>query len=261
MVGYMFIRCFYMTKKIISILMSAVFILYSGNSFAVSAEEHSFISPEDIAGMSDVQPAFPSEMRAVSVTPSVDFLGGKSDGTGYSETEVLGEINTLLDNIASLSMNTVILNTSLSSEQIFYDEDLNSGMSRSITDYFSETALSRGFYLYLDLDIGNALDRFGDASLNDKIDRLAVLMRNITIKYSPDGIILDGYYEENSAGAFAEYMQNGSGIGYEQWLYEKNRRNQFWRDKLLPIICRVILRRKKTAAGTRPAAVWLFEYY
>lgn len=211
-----------MTRKIILILMSAVFILYSGNSFAVSAEEHSFISPEDIAGMSDVQPAFPSEMRAVSVTPSVDFLGGKSDGTGYSETEVLGEINALLDNIASLSMNTVILNTSLSSEQIFYDEDLNSGMSRSITDYFSETALSRGFYLYLDLDIGNALDRFGDASLNDKIDRLAVLMRNITIKYSPDGIILDGYYEENSAGAFAEYMQNGSGIGYEQWLYEKN---------------------------------------
>lgn len=189
----------------------------------VFSEENTGITAADIAGYSaERKLAFPSQMRGFYAVPSVDFLCGKPDGEGYTEEEVYSEINSMLDRAAQLSMNTLILGTSYEGI-VFYDTEINNTVTRTAVDYASEIALSRGFYLYLVFDINTALSNMDKAmTMNERIDRLAVIVRNITLRYSADGIIFDGYYGENSSEAFADYMKYGSGIGYEQWIYESN---------------------------------------
>ncbi len=189
----------------------------------VFSEEYPGITAEDIAGYSAERTlAFPSQLRGFYAVPSVDFLCGKPDGTGYTEEEVYNDINSMLDRAAALSMNTLILGMSYG-DTLFYDGELNSTVDRTAVDYAAETALSRGFYLYLVFDINAALSHMdGNMTLNERIDRLAVVVRNVTLRYSPDGIIFDGYYGEKTHESFSDYMRYGSGIGYEQWIYESN---------------------------------------
>lgn len=189
----------------------------------VFSEENAGMTAADIAGCSvERSLAFPSQLRGFYAVPSVDFLCGKPDGTGYTEEEVYADINSMLDRAASLSMNTLILGMSYE-DTLFYDGEMNSTVNRTAVDYASETALSRGFYLYLVFDINAAMSNMdGNMTLNERIDRLAVVVRNVTLRYSPDGIIFDGYYGEETHESFSDYMKYGAGIGYEQWIYESN---------------------------------------
>lgn len=208
--------------RIITVIAAAAF-LFDIWGIKLSSEEYEGITAADIAGYTaERRMAFPSQMRGFYAVPSVDFLCGKPDGEGYTEEEVCSEINSMLDRAAQLSMNTLILGTSYE-DTVFYDTEINNSVDRTPVDYATEIALSRGFYLYLVFDINTALSKMdADMTLTEKIDRLAVVVRNVTLKSSADGIIFDGYYGENSPEAFADYMKYGSGIGYEQWIYESN---------------------------------------
>lgn len=181
------------------------------------------ITDEDIAGYTYTpQFAFPSQMRGITITPTIDYVRAKEEGGGYTEAEVYEELNKLFDRAAAKAVNTLIVDTDLDGA-VFYDTDVNSSVSRSIVDYTAEAALDRGFYVYLKFDISAAMDKLGDdMSLKEKMDRLAIIIRNITVKYTVDGIIFEGYYSESTPESFGSYMDNGSGIGYENWLYDSN---------------------------------------
>ena len=58
--------------------------------------------------------------------------------------------------------------------------------------------------------------------LNDKIDYLSQCAHKLTNKYLIDGIILDGYYAQSDDDSYSDYLANGSGIGFENWLRDNS---------------------------------------
>ena len=54
----------------------------------------------------------------------------------------------------------------------------------------------------------------------DCCDYLVSEAHKFALKYRCNGIILTGFYGTNNNSAYEEYMKNGSGIGYKNWLYD-----------------------------------------
>lgn len=214
-----------MKNNVIALLLSAAVLsaavpAASVKYATVSAEDAPTITDEDISGYSaGAQFAFPSQMRGAEVTPSIDYVRPKPNGTGYTEEEVYRELNDMFDRAAVLSVNSLIINTSYGGNVFFGDAASD---SESIVQYTSESAFQRGFYVYLKFDIGAAMSSFGDIPLNDRLRRLSDTVKDMTANYSADGIIFCGTEWDNSPETFALYMKNGSGAGYENWLSEMN---------------------------------------
>lgn len=144
-------------------------------------------------------------MRAVFLTPETDF---PINGEGLSD---------ILEEVSGYGMNAVIINTS-SEEQAFYDFDL------SCQDNLNSTislAHSSGMCVYLTLDVNRMIDSVIEQGGGLK-EGFSALVHKFAMKYSCEGILLFNYYNSDTAEMYAEYLRSGSGIGYENWLYETN---------------------------------------
>lgn len=189
-----------------------------------SADEYNAaeITEGDIEGYTYTpQFAFPEKMRGAYITPTVDFVRGKPDGSGYTENEIHTELDALYNKCAEYSLNTVIIAADHNGI-CFCNTDINDDTNISVVEYAAKDAISRGFYVYIDLDLDTALDCYADEPLGDRLDRLALLIRSITVRYSADGIIFSGYGIKDDTSSFSDYMRYGSGIGYENWLKDNN---------------------------------------
>ena len=155
-------------------------------------------NPEDMISLQD-------SMRAVFLTPETDF---PINGEGLSG---------ILEEVSGYGMNAVIINTS-SEEQAFYDFDL------SCQDNLNSTislAHSSGLCVYLTLDVNRMIDSVIEQGGGLK-EGFSALVHKFAMKYSCEGILLYNYYTSDTAEMYAEYLRSGSGIGYENWLYETN---------------------------------------
>lgn len=155
-------------------------------------------NPENMISLQD-------SMRAVFLTPETDF---PINGEGLSG---------ILEEISGYGMNAVIINTS-SEEQSFYDFDL------SCQDNLNSTislAHSSGMCVYLTLDVNRMIDNVIEQGGGLK-EGFSALVHKFAMKYSCEGILLYNYYTSDTAEMYAEYLRSGSGIGYENWLYETN---------------------------------------
>lgn len=166
---------------------------------------------------------FPDNMRGVYLTPGVDFALYDADGTELDEESIVSEINYALDLAQKNCLNTVIIETS-GKYGVYYNTDMNKTANRSVLSCAAELAVEaaseRGMYVYVTFDITAALSGITEETSKARIDRFALIVHEFASKYRTDGIILDGYYSSKNSDSFAEYISNGSGIGYDNWLYE-----------------------------------------
>lgn len=145
-------------------------------------------------------------MRAVFLTPGVDFSLGAQD------------IDLMYDKAAGCSMNAVIINSSFG-DDYFYTLDL--GVEDQL-EKAVDSARFAGMRAYVTLDVNMLLKRVIKQGGGLK-EGFSAAVHKFAMKYICDGIILTDYYTVDSDEMHAEYLRSGSGIGYENWLYETNR--------------------------------------
>lgn len=172
-----------------------------------------FTEPEYTAMFS-----FPDEVRGVYITPGEDFSLYDEEGAPLSEDRVCENIGYALDSAQDKQLNAVIINTS-DEDNIYFSVDMNS-TQRSPAQLCAEEAYNRGMYVYLVFDINTVLAGITDDTAKARIDRLALTAHEFTVKHPVDGIILDGYYSSKNSESFENYMENGMGIGYGNWLID-----------------------------------------
>ncbi len=176
---------------------------------------------EALPAFTEPEPApmysFPDNMRGAYVTPGVDFGVPPEDGGELSDERINEQVSQMLDTAERNSLNSIIIMTD-SGGQAFYSADMNETVEKPLIDYAVEAAKERGFYVYLNFSLDFVLDGLKNEELQPRIDRLAIIVHGFTVKYPVDGIILDGYYSAKNNASLSDYVMNGSGIGYENWL-------------------------------------------
>ncbi len=212
---------------------SADFLAILG-SFTVSAEENdeqiTVIEPqpeinrdEELPGFTEPEfspmYSFPENMRGVYVTPTVDFGAHDEEGSAPSEEQIIASVEKMLDTAEENRLNSIIINTDYKGET-FYSTDMNETVERPLIEYAIDGAKERGFYVYLNFSIDLVLDGLKNNELQSRIDRLAIAVHSFTVKYPVDGIIFDGYYSAKNNTSLDDYVRNGSGIGYGNWLLD-----------------------------------------
>ncbi len=162
---------------------------------------------------------FPDEIRGVYISPEKDFELYDDEGNMLSEEDIYGGIEAALDRASENCLNAVIINTSVGNS-VYYSTDINKTEKHTPAELCAKAAAERGMFVYLTFDINTALSGITEENAKARIDRLALTAHEFTVKYAADGIILDGYYSERNSDAFADYMTNGAGIGYDNWLLD-----------------------------------------
>ncbi len=168
-------------------------------------------------GYTDNEPQFmftlPDNMRATIITPAVDFcLDGTTDGVA-----VTAELEEIFANFSEIGLNTVIINT-VFEDGSYYNLDMNNDDIFDPTSLAVSTAYNYGISPYVVMDLSHLLADCTDGT--KQIDTLISKVHRFALKYPCDGIILDDYYLRRSTETFGSYMDNGSGIGYTNWLYD-----------------------------------------
>lgn len=167
----------------------------------------------DISGISDM-PMFtlPEDMRASVITPSVDFCVSE----GSNEETAAAELEEIFAQFSKIGLNTVIINT-MNGENALYSIDLYEDGFDPVETAL-RTAYNYGISPYLVLDLNHLLSEEGENP--SKIDALVSRVHRFALKYPCDGIILDDYYVRRGIESFGGYMEDGSGVGYDNWLYD-----------------------------------------
>ncbi len=156
----------------------------------------------------------PNNMRATVITPGVDFCLGE---TADSST-VTAELEEIFGDFSEIGLNTVIINT-VYEDSAYYSVDMNEDEKAfDPTAIAVSTAYNYGISPYAVLDISHILSDCTDGA--KQIDTLISKVHRFALKYPCDGIILDDYYIRRNTENFGNYMDNGSGIGYDNWLYD-----------------------------------------
>lgn len=161
----------------------------------------------------------PDRMRAVTILPGEDYLTEKNEAAD----SVKKEIDAALDAAKDLGMNTVLVGTS--TEDFAAYESLTRPTANAVfdpLDYLFAGARSRGMYVYCFYDLKATYDgaklvtypRFDTALMNGIEKELGAFLE----KYSPDGLFFTNYDFPESETAFADYMNCGGGMSYQDYL-------------------------------------------
>ncbi|MBQ5319138.1 MAG: N-acetylmuramoyl-L-alanine amidase [Oscillospiraceae bacterium] len=163
--------------------------------------------------------SFPENMRGVYVTPTVDFAVPDEEGNIPSDESIYEQVEEMLVSAEENRLNSIIINTDMDGKA-FYSADMNATVEVPLVEYVIDSAKEHGFYVYLNFSIDHALDALQESELQARIDKLAIIVHSFTVKYPVDGIILDGYYSSMDNTSINDYVKNGSGIGFENWLLD-----------------------------------------
>ena len=155
----------------------------------------------------------PDNMRACVITPGVDYFTSDED----TAEALSAELEKIFANFSKIGLNTVIINT-IRDERSYYSIDMNAGEELvDPTAIAVQTAYNFGISPYVVLDLSHLML---DSASTAQIDTLISRVHRFALKYPCDGIILDDYYVCRNADTFSGYMNNGSGVGYTNWLYD-----------------------------------------
>lgn len=209
-------------KKLLRVILAASlsFAMMCTTAFAQSAEggtESSAAesSPSESAAENNIVKAptasgskinLPVGMRAVFVEPETDFSLDGSDA------------DKLCSDVRTLEMNAVIIR-STADERDHYTLEL--GESDALTDMI-EAAHKANLGAYITLDVNSLLKNVTEQGGGLKAG-FSAAAHKFAMKYNCEGILLSNYYTNDTPEMYAEYLRSGSGIGYENWLYETNR--------------------------------------
>lgn len=169
--------------------------------------------------------ALPDNMRGVELDPGKDFFASE-----MTEDELCEEVADIVSKLISWQMNTVIINTSYDGINYYLLDNEIDPLSVMI-----DTARENGLNVFLNFDVSSvdvlcvsdyvSSDIFVNP-LESKIRAVTNIVHRMTASYRIDGIIIDGYYNEDNAENFYIYQQNSDGYGFNEWLCENN--NYIW---------------------------------
>lgn len=159
--------------------------------------------------------SFPDQMRGVRVTPGKDYFKDASQSSEVTQKEV----NAIISNVTDIGINTIIIDTDYNGKA-YYTASADSNPEELAIKMLIDEAKKNYFYIYINFDINFVLNEYSALELQDKIDYLTHIAHKFSRDYLSDGIILEGYYGSKSVNNYNYYMNNGSGIGFENWLLE-----------------------------------------
>ncbi len=156
----------------------------------------------------------PNGLKAVMATPSVDFYKGEQ-----TDASLASELTDMVDRVSGYGLNALLINTD--HEDIsYYDLEINSS-ERGVIGSAIDAAHERGLSAYVVLDVNRLISAVLEQGGGLK-DGFSAEVHKFVMKYACEGIILTNYYTADSPEMYEEYMRCGSGIGYQNWLYETN---------------------------------------
>jgi len=176
-----------------------------------ASQEDDITAADLVSGESMV--FLPNGMRAVTLVPGTDFCTGEQTDAALAE-----ELPALFEELSGYDMNAVLIQSDNESEK-YYDLDMTSG--RGVLGSVIDKAHEYGFSAYVQLDV-NSLASEVIAQGGGLKAGFSAAAHKFAMKYACEGILLSDYYTSDTPEMYAEYMRSGSGIGYENWLYESN---------------------------------------
>ena len=162
----------------------------------------------------------PDEMRAVMLVAGRDYLTSPET---TDRATIAGQIDQALNAAKELTMNTIIIDTKYKDQVLFSSKTLSQAeVDLDCTDYITTKARDLGFYVYATYDVtdgmdGNAYVRLSNSD-GDTLDAVAESVGAFAEKYKFDGILLNNYYNAASGGSYAQYVQSGGGMGYQNYM-------------------------------------------
>lgn len=151
--------------------------------------------------------SLPRSLRAVFVSP----------GTDFSETGV--DAASMCEDVRSLGMNAVVIE-STNEDSAYFDLDLNNTRSDAVLAAV-EAAHAANLRAYVTLDVNELINSVIEQGGGLR-SGFSAAAHKFAIKYGCEGILVKNYYTVDTTEMYAEYLSSGSGIGYENWLYETN---------------------------------------
>lgn len=148
----------------------------------------------------------PNGMRAVFAVPETDFDLESAD------------LDKLCTDIKDLGMNAVIIESS-KDDKDYYDTELGSS---DVLNAAIDAAHKANLSAYVTLNVNSLLKKVAEQGGGLK-SGFSAAAHKFAMKYNCEGILLTDYYTKDTSEMYAEYLRSGSGIGYENWLYETNR--------------------------------------
>ena len=171
-------------------------------------EQHYETDPEISTDLT-ARAELPDNMKAAFITPGEDFAKSESSDTD-------AELSAIFERFTEIGLNTVIINT-VKDGKAYFSLDINEKQNDPVYKAI-ETAYASGISPYAVFDLGTAL---ADCQPGTNIvDDIVSKVHRFVMKYKCSGIIIDDYYTKRSISSYNEYMRNGSGIGYDKWLYD-----------------------------------------
>ncbi len=137
------------------------------------------------------------------------------DLSDFSEEGFADEFSARLKTLAEYGLNGVYIYP-YGEKSSYYNTDMNK--SGGLLDKALSLADKAGFEKYVYFDIDRTLAKCADDT--EKTNYLVTEAHKFALKYRCNGIILTGYYSPADNQSYTEYMSNGSGIGYKNWLYD-----------------------------------------
>lgn len=161
----------------------------------------------------------PSEMRAVYITPGVDYL---VDGNMNAD-KIKADIDAALASADELTMNTVILPLYYNGQAIYQKTPTVALLTEfDVLEYIITAARENGFYIYGIYDCFSGTSAgLGESPVNIDsalVDEAVMYAKSFAENYDIDGILLDNYYYEEQQNSYFTYMSAGGGMGYENYL-------------------------------------------
>lgn len=151
-------------------------------------------------------------LRAVSLTAGVDFAA--NDGAADDHQ---AELEGIFDNALEFGMNSVYIKVT-NENNSYYSTDMNNTGETDVISLAVDGAKNRGLQIYLVYDVNFVVANCPKGT--NVNDYLISETHKFALKYPVNGILLDNYYTTKDAESFNSYMANGSGIGYNNWLYD-----------------------------------------
>ena len=161
-----------------------------------------------------------------------------------TEEDYESQLSARIDELVSYGLNGVYVYPY--GEHSCFDTNMNNESDRlkNTLDILSKYGLQKFVYF----DVSKALEACPAGEY--KNDYLVSEAHKFALKYPCNGIILTGFYGENTNEYYEEYMKTGSGIGYRNWLYDVI-------ESRFKMICDVIhLTDNTIAVGIDASDVW-----
>ncbi len=192
-----------MKKHLFALVLSLLMLLpiiSSVTAFAQSAD-----SDTDSTTLPDTQS---SMIKALQLNPNIDF-SVNTDEEEYLE---------MLDFIGSVGINTLVINTSRDGVR-FYGSDTDTESEELYPlDSMISYAGKCGFSVYLVVDM--ALCYENSKSAYDIPEDITHTLAGVISRNQPAAIILDNTAVLDNAEIYAEYLEYGGGIGFNEYLSE-----------------------------------------